>query len=102
AFLKLLEPVHNRLWRFVLSTTRDHEEAEDLLSETVLVAFERFHTLRDEKAFVSFLFTIATRIHREHYRRTHREEAWDSERAATIVSGSPTPEHAAEIRIIRD
>jgi RNA polymerase sigma-70 factor (ECF subfamily) len=101
-FLALLEPVHNRLWRFVLSTTRNREQAEDLLSETVLVAFERFHTLRDPKAFVSFLFTIATRIHRQYFRRRIHEESFDAEFAGNIPSADASPEQAAEIRIVRD
>jgi RNA polymerase sigma-70 factor, ECF subfamily len=100
-FLKLLGPVHDRLSRFVVSTTRDAFEAEDLLSETVLVAFERFHTLRDRKAFVSFLFTIATRIHRQQYRR-RREDLYDPELAEAIPSQAASPEQAAEIRLVRE
>jgi DNA-directed RNA polymerase specialized sigma24 family protein len=64
AFLTLLGPVHNRLWRFALAMTRDYDDAEDLVSETILATYERFHTIRDSEAFTSFLFTVATRIHR--------------------------------------
>jgi RNA polymerase sigma-70 factor (ECF subfamily) len=101
-FLALLGPVHARLWRFVLSATRDEWEAEDLMSETVLVAFERFHTLRDPKAFISFLFTIATRIHRQHYRRTNRTERLTGDHAQTIATNDALPDRAADIRIVRD
>lgn len=34
----------------------------DLMNETLLLAFQKFETLRDQQAFLSFLFSIAVRI----------------------------------------
>ncbi|MBS1914331.1 MAG: RNA polymerase sigma factor [Bacteroidetes bacterium] len=61
-FMALFTPAQPRLQRFVLAMTRDSEVAKDIVGETVLIAFQRFDTLRDDKAFLSFLFTIATRV----------------------------------------
>jgi RNA polymerase sigma-70 factor (ECF subfamily) len=65
-FMALFEPAQPRLQRFVLAMTRDAERAKDIIGETILIAFQRFETLRHEEAFLSFLFTIATRVARRH------------------------------------
>ena len=101
-FLQLLEPIHTRLWRFVLSITRDHYEAEDLLSETVLASYERFDTLKDKQAFMSFLFTIATRIHHHQQRRKKWFGVYNDEYVNSLVSTNTSPDDAADIGIIRD
>jgi len=67
-FMKLFQPAEPRLQRFVLAMTRDPERAKDIVGETILVAFQRLDTLRHEQAFLSFLFTIATRIARRGFR----------------------------------
>lgn len=41
---------------------RTKHDAENVVPECVLVAFERFEKLRDHQAFASYLFTIASRI----------------------------------------
>ena len=35
---------------------------QDLMNDTLLVAFEKFETLKSEKAFLSFLFGISVRL----------------------------------------
>jgi len=101
-FLALLEPVYQRLWRFALATTRDHVNAQDLLSETVLAAYERFDTVRDTQAFTSFLFTVATRIQRHKERRTRWFGAYDESLVERMHSVTPSPEVAAEIAVLLD
>ncbi|MDP4198150.1 MAG: RNA polymerase sigma factor [Bacteroidota bacterium] len=73
-FLALLGPCLPALNRFALAMCRDkrvcdHEAAKDLVSETVLKAFESFERVREHKAFLSYLFTIALRIHRHEQKR---------------------------------
>jgi RNA polymerase sigma-70 factor, ECF subfamily len=101
-FLGLLEPVYQRLWRFALATTRDHVNAQDLLSETILAAYERFDTVRDARAFTSFLFTVATRIQRHRERRARWFGAYDEGMAERLHSVTPSPEVAAEIAVLLD
>jgi RNA polymerase sigma-70 factor (ECF subfamily) len=101
-FLHLLEEVHTRLWRFAFSITHDETEADDLLSDTVLAAFERFDTLKDPQAFTSFLFTIATRINRHNQDRRRRYDKYDPELAETIPSTNIAPDVAADILLIRE
>lgn len=68
--MHLLKPYHDRLARFARAMTRSNEEAEDLLSDTLLSAYEHFEQLRNEQAFLSWLFSIASRLHkRNQWRR---------------------------------
>jgi RNA polymerase sigma-70 factor, ECF subfamily len=68
-FLALLMPVLPKLSRFCQAMCRDKhgpngERAKDLVSETILKAYEHFDKIREPNAFLSYLFTIATRTNR--------------------------------------
>lgn len=101
-FLALFEPVRDRLWRFALAMTHDRDDADDLMSETIVATYERFHTIRDPKAFTSFLFTIATRIQRHKERRERWFGHVGDEEASQIESGGDSPELSADIRLVRE
>jgi RNA polymerase sigma-70 factor (ECF subfamily) len=87
-FMQLLQPVQANVERFVralvwrgnTNNIENEEFARDLLSETLLVAFEQFHTLRAPEAFLSFLFTIATRLHRKQREHWRRFEPFDAQK----------------------
>jgi RNA polymerase sigma-70 factor (ECF subfamily) len=68
-FLALYEPVRPNIERFVRALARrwndDHEAAQDLLADTIAATYERFDGLRKPEALLSFMFTIATRLHRK-------------------------------------
>ncbi len=61
-FMQLYNPVHLRLSRYCQAQTKSYEEARDLMSETVLVAYEQFDKLRDQETFLYFLFGIARNL----------------------------------------
>ncbi len=74
-FLALLMPVPPKLSRFCQAMCRgkhgpDGERAKDLVSETILKAYEHFDTIREPNAFLSYLFTIATRTNRHERKRS--------------------------------
>lgn len=64
-FFTLLEPYYERLVRFVRMTTTKREEADDIVSDTILQGYQYFHQLRDEQAFLSWLFSIASRLEKK-------------------------------------
>jgi len=101
-FLELFEPVRDRLWRFALAMTRDRDDAEDLMSETIVATYERFHTIREPRAFTSFLFTVATRIERHRKRRAKWFERMDAESAGEIATNNKSPEDSMEARLVRE
>jgi RNA polymerase sigma-70 factor, ECF subfamily len=102
AFLKLLEPAHDRLWRFALAITRDREDVNDLMSETILATYERFHTIRDPQAFTSFMFTVATRLNRHKERRARWFGRIDQDEANEIAANDGSPEVSMDIRLMRE
>lgn len=100
-FLRLLEPQQDTLWRFVRSMVRTHHEAEDVVSETVLQALEGFHRLRDEQAFVSFLFTIASRIVKRQRWRKRLFGEYDETSVEQRHHADPLPDVQADIDLLR-
>lgn len=61
-FLSLLDLHHDAFVRYVRAMTRDNEQARDIVAETLLLALERFHTLREPASFLFFLIAIARRL----------------------------------------
>lgn len=61
-FLALLDLHHDAFVRYVRAMTRDSEQARDIVAETLLIALERFHTLRESASFLFFLIAIARRL----------------------------------------
>lgn len=100
-FLKLLEPVYPRLSRYALAMTRNREEARDLVSEAVLVALERFDTIRDEAGFPGFLYRIVARTHRHARFRARRFSPIEESEWGMILDGGTAPDQAAEIAVVR-
>lgn len=89
-FLALLEPRLEDLSRFCLAMTQDAEGGKDLMSDVILAAWERFDSLREEEAFLSFLFTIARRTYHRRRRRERFFGEYDEQAAQNIaVSGTP-------------
>jgi RNA polymerase sigma-70 factor (ECF subfamily) len=89
-FLQLLEPAKDRLWRYVKSMLRHREDTEDVYGETILTAFEKLDSLKDESAFLFFLFGIARRIVLQRQRRTRLFDAFTRNRKPETQITQPT------------
>lgn len=61
-FMNLYEPVHNSFVRFCAAKSYGVLETEDLVNETIMNAFANFEKLKERKAFLSYLFSIASNI----------------------------------------
>ena len=61
-FVELLDGVLTPLSNYARSMTRNLDDAKDLISESVLIAYENFHKIRKKESFKYFLFTIASRL----------------------------------------
>lgn len=60
SFMKLYEPVHVKLNRYVHSIMRNREDAKDIISETVLRAYENFEKIHKPESFLYYMFRIAS------------------------------------------
>lgn len=72
-FVELLNPVWNSLARYSNSVAGEREAARDLMSETLLRAFQHFEELRDPSKFKAYLFRIAVRVHQEWGEKNKRQ-----------------------------
>ncbi len=91
----LYRPLQARLERYALTLTRDRDEAKDVVGETLLKAFEHFDQLREEQAFLSFLFTIATRVLQQ--RKFRRADRMSDEQVEELFDNYTQPDMAADI-----
>ncbi len=101
-FLNLLKPVYRQLERFALSIARDYDSAKDIVSETVLEALEGYAKLRNEKAFLSYLFTIAKRKQIDYYRKNGRMNAISSYESDNYPSYEQSPEKYTDTQLLRE
>jgi len=58
AFTQLYQEIYKDLYRFALYTLGNVQDAEDVVSECVMSAFEQISKLRKEEAFASWMFQI--------------------------------------------
>ena len=56
--MMLYESVYQELYRFAYYYMGNPQDAEDVVSETVLKAYEKFSTLRNEASFRPWIFKI--------------------------------------------
>ncbi len=99
-FLDLLEPRLEDLSRFCLAMTHDPEAGKDLMSDVILAAWERFDSLRDKEAFLSFLFTIARRTYHRRKRREKLFGDYDEQKARNIKDQNSPVWIGADVRAL--
>ena len=62
AFSRLVERYGPRLWRFLVARGHSQNEADDLVQETFIKAFQALPRYNERYAVSTWLFTIATRL----------------------------------------
>ncbi len=103
AFLQLIEPHEQRLYKLALRITGSREDAEDVLQDTLLSALEHLHDFRGDAAFGTWLYRIAMhnafRILRQRRgSETVSLEELVAERKEEDENAIPHPEFIAEWR----
>lgn len=101
-FLNAFEPHRHALWRFVRATTRSALEAEDLMGDTILQAYEAFPKLQDRQAMLSWLFTIASRLYKRQRWRARLFGELSDEYADGMAHSDPLPDTHVDISILYD
>lgn len=61
-FLSLYKPVHESFRRFCQASAFYDMPCDDLINETLLVAYQKINQLKSEAAFLSFLISISKNI----------------------------------------
>lgn len=70
SFAELVERYGNRLFKFLSYKTNSPHDAEDLVQDTFVKAYENIHRYKDTWRFSTWLFTIAARLANSHFRRS--------------------------------
>lgn len=87
--------------RFVQAMTRDVEQTNDLVSETLYLAYKHFDTLREVQAAKSWLFTIARREFYELLRKKKSAYALDDDEAEQIWEDTnPLPDAQTDVHFL--
>ncbi len=81
-------------------TGGDREEAHDLVGDTILAALERFDHIRGPEAFLSYLFTIALRLHKRRRWRRRLFGAYDEVKALNIRDDGASPDRSADVEML--
>lgn len=98
-FLTLYEPVHDRFERFCRARVYGQMEFRDLINDTLVIAFQKFHTLKSEKAFLSYLFGISIKILANHNRKK-REVDYVADHDLGHISSDNCHDRDAEIDML--
>ena len=99
-FLDLYEPIHDRFERFCKARVYGNMEFQDLVNETLLVAFDKFDTLKSKQAFLAFLFGISIRILSNNNRKKKENYLQSEEKSHDIEDNSAKTEMDAEIHFL--
>lgn len=83
-FLELYSEQEKRLSAFALALSRNREDAKDIVAETVMKAYETYGKLKSPQAFASYLFSIASRIHKRKIWRRRLFGDWDDSFSETL------------------
>ena len=79
------EPVHARFERFCKARSYGVCDFNDLMHDTLIIAFEQFDTLKNKEAFLSFLFSITNKVH-ANFRRKNKPMSFSE---VTGIENSP-------------
>ena len=74
-FMELYEPVHGSFERFCKARSYGVCDFNDLMHDTLIIAFERFEGLKNKEAFLYFLFSIANKVH-ANFRRKSKTQSF--------------------------
>lgn len=77
AFSKLYEKVYKDLYYFALYMMKNPQDAEDIVSETVLSAYENIDSLRNEEAFRSWIFKILSNACKKKLKMRNKRETFE-------------------------
>jgi RNA polymerase sigma-70 factor, ECF subfamily len=101
-FLALLMPVLPKLSRFCRAMCRDKHgidgnRTKDLVSETILKAYEHFDNIREPNAFLCYLFTIAARTNRHERIRSAKWQPISEREIEAFADSGNAPDANADV-----
>ncbi len=96
-FLKLYEPIHDRFERFCRARVFGDMDFRDILNDSLVIAYEKFETLKSKDAFLSFLFSICVRVVGNNYQKKRETNVEKNQFIFELSDKSADPQSAADI-----
>ena len=81
SFEQLVTRFEGRLFAFLYKKTGNHHLAQDLLQSTFVMAYRKLHLYNPKYAFTTWIYTIASRLTINHFRRKQPVETEHADRA---------------------
>jgi RNA polymerase sigma-70 factor (ECF subfamily) len=81
SFEQLVARLEGRLFAFLYQKTGNHHLAQDLLQSTFVTAYRKLHLYNPKYAFSTWIYTIASRLAINHFRRKQPVEVEHADRA---------------------
>jgi len=81
SFEQLVARLEGRLFAFLYQKTGNHHLAQDLLQSTFITAYRKLHRYNPQYAFTTWIYTIASRLAINHFRRKQPIAAEHADRA---------------------
>jgi RNA polymerase sigma-70 factor (ECF subfamily) len=94
-FLKLLNTESQALSNYCRALCNHFDDAEDLMSETVLIAFRNFEKINDKSKFKFYLFGVASKLFKKWLRRKKLASFLPLSNAKQTVEEQQSDEKAA-------
>ena len=89
SFEQLVARLEGRLYAFLYQKTSNHHLAQDLLQSTFVTAYRKLHRYNPQYAFTTWIYTIASRLAINHFRR---KRLFESEHADGVTDTTPSSE----------
>ncbi len=97
AFTQLVEQHHVRVWRFLLKYVGNPHDADELVQETFMAAWQRLPGFRGDSQFSTWLLGIAFNLARNHRNRNHAKHCEvalpEDDFLETLLIACPDPLH---------
>lgn len=98
----LYEPLNSELSRYCSSLCGDTERAKDLISDTVLAAFERFTSSNEAiEHFKSYLFRIASNLYKKSLRRNKFKGNYQEHVAMELPGNHTNAEAYTDLNLLK-
>lgn len=99
-FENLLNENKKNLTRYVYSISKNESQAKDIIADTIYYAYLNFEKLKNKQSFLSYLFTIATRLRNVYYKKQNSyKEDFDIEQ---ISSEDMSEEEKYDLSLIKN
>lgn len=87
-YKELITSVHTDLYRYIYRIVKNKHLTDDILQNTLLIAYEKLYQLRDNHSFKSWIFTIAKNETLKILKKNSKEIAADIEEYENIIQNT--------------